>query len=189
MKNFKLLTLALLSVMVACSDDDNQSPQNSGFAGVNLDINDAKAVDNYNLFSTSHAEYNFVMSDKAITVDASPGSYFGFEVADGAKFAIDVSIAAVGSTFTEGVYTFDENIDFEEPNFSFFDACDVYIDTNNNGILGDGGDFVYQAVGGTITVSGTAPNFQLNFHVEMSNGDTLDFTYNGGFDPIDNRND
>ena len=186
MKNFKLLLLAAVAVMASCSsDDDNNQGQNGDFAGVNLDVNDAKATDNFNFFSTTHAEYQFALSDKAITVEASPGTYYGFEVADGAHFAIDVSMAALGGTFTAGAYQFDQNMDAEDPAFSFFDLCTVYTDSNGDGML----DGVYMATGGTITVSGTAPNFELDFDVEMSNGETLNFTYDGGFDPIDNRND
>jgi hypothetical protein len=184
-----ILTFILATSILSCSSDSGSS--NSGnqinINGTNYNITDAKAVDNYNFFSTTHAEFNFVLASSAITIEAVPGTSFGF-VTDNAKFALNLSIAALGTTFQNGVYQYDENMDFEQPNFNFFDGLTIYIDNNQNGSYFDSGDSVLFATAGTVTVSGTAPNYILAFNVTLSNGQNLNFTYNQGFDYVNNRN-
>jgi hypothetical protein len=181
----KLFLSLLIGVsLVSCSDSDRNSGGNQvNVNGTTFNITDAKAVDNFNFYSETHAEYNFVMASAPITIDAIPGTYFGFET-DNAKFALNLSIAALGNTFQNGVYQYDENMDFEQPNFNFFDGLTIYIDEDQDGFE----DEVLFATEGTVTVSGTAPNYVLNFDVELSNGQNFNYTYNQGFDYVDNRN-
>lgn len=186
-----IFTFILAASILSCSSDDNGSSTNGNqinVNGSNYSITDAKAVDNYNFFSETHAEFNFVLASAPIDVTATPGSVYGFTT-DNAKFALNLSIAALGTTFQNGVYQYDENFGFEEPNFNFFDGLTIYIDGNQDGQYNNPQqDNVLVATGGTVTVSGTAPNYVLAFDVEMSNGQNLTFTYNQGFDYIDNRN-
>lgn len=184
-------TFLLATSILSCSSDDDSNSNNA--TGINVDgtdytITDAKAVDNFNFFSETHAEYNFVLASSAIEVTAIPGSVFGFTT-DNAKFALNLSIASLGTTFQNGVYQYDENFGFEEPNFNFFDGLTIYIDGNQDGQYNNPTqDKFLIATGGTVTVSGTAPNYVLAFDVTLSNNQTLNFTYNQGFDYIDNRN-
>jgi len=186
----KTFTILLLTTLFACSSSDDSS-NNDGHLNVNgssFTITDAKAVDNFNFFSQTHAEYNFVLASSPITVDAEPGSYFGYQT-DNAKISINLSIASLGSTFQNGVYQYDENLEIEQPNFNFFDELTIYIDNNQNGNYLDSGDAILYASSGTVTVSGTAPNYVLNFNVQLSNDQNFNYTYNQGFDYVDNRND
>lgn len=183
-----IFTFILASSLLSCSSDDDNSNNNNqlNVDGSNFTITDAKAVDNFRFFSETHAEYNFVLASAPITIEADPGSYFAYET-DNAKISLNLSIAALGDVFQNGVYQYNENLGFEEPNFNFFDAFEIYIDNNQNGSYFDSGDNILFATSGTVTVSGTAPNYVLNFDVELSNGQNFEYTYNQGFDYVDNR--
>ncbi len=186
-----IFTFILGATFLSCSSDDDSNSNNAN--GINIDgisysITDAKAVDNYNFFSETHAEFNFVLASSTIEVTAIPGTFFGFET-DNAKFALDLSIAALGTTFQNGVYQYNENFGFDDPEFNYFNLLTIYIDGNQDGQYSNPQhDKILVATGGTVTVSGTAPNYVLAFNVTLSNGQTLNFTYNQGFDYVDNRN-
>lgn len=185
-----IFTFILAASIVSCSNDDSNSNNSNqiNIDGANYTVIDAKAVDNFNFYSETHAEFNFVLASAPIDVTAIPGSVFGFTT-DNAKFALDLSIASLGTTFQNGVYQYDENFGFEQPSFNFFDGLTIYIDGNQDGQYNNvQQDKILYATGGTVTVSGTAPNYILAFDVDLSNGDNFNFTYNQGFDYIDNRN-
>lgn len=187
----KLIFTFILGVtFLSCSSDDDSNSSNAdgiNVDGINYTITDAKAVDNYNLFSETHSEFNFILASSDIEVTAIPGTLFGFQT-NNAKFALNISMASLGTTFENGVYQYDQNFGFEDPAFNFFDALTIYIDGNEDGQYNNPQqDKLFFATGGTVTVSGTAPNFVLAFNVTLSNNQTLNFTYNQGFDYIDNR--
>lgn len=183
-----IFTFLFASTILSCSRDSDSSNSNQiAVGGASYSIADAKAVDNFNLFSDTHAEFNFVLASSNINITAVPGSVFGFTT-NNAKFAMDLSIAALGTTFQNGVYQYDENFGVDEPNFNFFDGLTIYVDGNQDGEYNNPQqDKIFIATGGTVTVSGTAPNYVLVFNVTLSNGQTLNFTYNQGFDYVDNR--
>lgn len=186
----KLIFTFILSASILSCSSDSESSNNGNqinVNGSNYSITDAKAIDNFKFFSTTHSEFNFVLAIAPIEVSATPGSFFGYTT-DNAKFSLDLSIAALGTTFQNGVYQYDENFNFGQPNFNFFDGLTIYIDGNQDGLFNSQQDNVLTASAGTVTVSGTAPNYVLAFDVEMSNGQNLTFTYNQGFDYVDNRN-
>lgn len=167
-----ILTFILGATFLSCSSDDDSNSNNANgisIDGINYTITDAKAVDNYNFFSETHAEFNFVLASSAIEVTAIPGTVFGFET-DNAKFALNLSIAALGTTFQSGIYQYDENFGFEQPNFNFFDGLTIYIDGNQDGQYSNPQeDKIFVATAGTVTVSGTAPNYVLAFDVTLNN--------------------
>jgi hypothetical protein len=175
--------------LFSCSSDntDSSSSNQINVDGTSYSITDAKAVDNYKLFSETHAEYNFVLASSDIQITGVPGSVFGFQTSN-AKFALNLSIAALGATFQNGVYQFDENFGIEEPNFNYFDDLVIYIDGNQDGQINNPQqDKIFFATSGNVTVSGTAPNYTIVFNVTLSNGQNFNFTYNQGFDYVDNR--
>ncbi len=185
-----IFTFILATSILSCSSDSNSSSGGNqiNVAGANYRITDAKAVDNFNFYSQTHSEFNFVLASSPIDVTAIPGSVFGYTTAN-AKFSMNLSIAALGATFQNGVYQFDENFDFEQPNFNFFDGLTIFIDGNQDGEFNNPQqDKLLFATAGTVTVSGTAPNYVLAFNVTLNNNQTLNFTYNQGFAYINNRN-
>jgi hypothetical protein len=185
-----IFTFILFATFLSCSSDDSSDNNANGISvdGSNYIITDAKAVDNFNFFSETHSEYNFVLASSEIEITAIPGTLFGFET-NNAKFALDLSIASLGTSFQNGVYQYDENFGSDEPNFNFFDGLTIYIDGNQDGQYNNPQqDKILFATGGTVTVSGTAPNYVLAFNVMLSNNQTLNYTYNQGFDYVDNRN-
>ncbi len=195
MKKISILLLASIFTLSSCSSDDNNNDNNNNNppTGLNIDgqeftITDAKATDNYRFYYDTHSEFAFSFADGPITVSAEPSSFYGYEPAN-ASFTMSLSMVSLGNTFQNGVYQFDENFDIDPPAISFFDHFTIYVDGNNDNDFFDSADKVLSAVNGTITVSGTAPNYTLAFDVTLSNGDNFEYTYNGGFDYIDNRND
>ncbi|MFD2892217.1 hypothetical protein ACFS5J_09355 [Flavobacterium chuncheonense] len=190
MKKLLVLSSIFLFLCSCNNDDDSQSNPTTGLNinGNSYTIVNAKAVDNFNFYSDTHAEYNFILSDGIIDVTAIPSSVFGFTT-DNASFAMNLSISALGMNFVPGTYVYDLNQQLDDPNFNFFDAFTIYIDGNNDKDFIDVQDTVLYATAGTVTVSGTGPNFTLAFDVTLSNGNNFQYTYGNGFDYIDNRND
>jgi hypothetical protein len=184
-----IFTFILSASILSCSSDSGSSSNGNeiNIDGSNYSITDAKAVDNFNFSSTTHSEFNFILASSLIEVESIPGLFFAYTT-DNAKFSLNLSMAALGTTFQNGVYQYDDNFSFEQPNFNFFDGLTIYIDGNQDGLFNSLQDSILFATGGTIAVSGTAPDYVLTFDVEMSNGQNLTFTYDQGFDYIDNRN-
>lgn len=190
MKKLSILLLVSIFSLSSCSSDDNNnnSSSNLNIDGQNFTITDAKATDNYRFYYDTHSEFEFSFADGPITVSAEPDSYYGFET-ENASLSMSLAMSSLGNTFQNGVYQFDENFDINPPSFSFFDSFTIYVDGNNDNDFFDAADKIFYAVGGTVTVSGTAPNYTLVFDVTLNNGDDFQYTYNGGFDYVDNRND
>lgn len=184
-----ILSFILATSVLSCSSDSGSSNNSNlvNISGTNYRITDAKAVDNFNFFSTTHSEYNFVLASSPITIEAEPGTSFAF-LTNNAKFTLNLSIASLGTTFQNGVYQFDENFDAVQPNFNFFDRLVIFLDNNRNGSYFDYGDNILLATSGTVTVSGTGPNYVLAFDIELTNGENFNYIYNQGFDYVNNRN-
>lgn len=190
MKKFSLFLFASLFTLSSCSEDEssNSSSNSLTIDGQTFNINDAKATDNYHFYYDTHSEYSFALADGPITVIAEPDSFYGFET-ENASIAISLSMVSFGNTFGNGVYVFDEGLWSDPPASSFFDSLSINIDGNNDNDFNDMADKHFYATSGTITVSGSAPNYTLVFNVILNNGNTFQYTYNGGFDYVDNRND
>ena len=190
MKKLTLFLFVSIFGFSSCSEDDSGSSSSSGLTidGQTFLLTDAKATDNYNFYYDTHSEYSFSFSDGPITVTAVPDSFYGFEV-DNASIAISLSMVSFGNTFENGVYTFDEGLWADPPANSFFDSLSINIDGNNDNDFNDAVDKYLYATSGTITVSGSAPDYTIFFDVILSNGDAFQYTYDGGFDYVDNRND
>ncbi len=171
----------------ACSSDSDGGGSSSGLTvdGTHYTISDAKMVDNYRLFYESGSEFDFILSNGEITVEADPGTSIGFTVANG-TISIDAYLFCQDATLTNGTYTFDE---FPESETGyFFDDLIVTTDSNGDHQI-DSSDNALWATGGTIEVTGSGNNRTLDFDVTLSDGSTLDYTYHSGFDYVDNRND
>ena len=186
MKKISLFLSAAIISLSSCSSDSSSSSSGATVDGHHFTITDAKATDNYHFYYTTHSEFDFVLSDGTIDVTAIPQSVYGFETQN-ASIAISLSAASLGNTFQNGTYQFDENMDIEPPAFSFFDDLTVYIDGNGDHDFYDAQDTVLYAVSGTVTFSGTAPNYTIAYNVMLSNGEHFQYTYNGGFDYVNNR--
>lgn len=180
----KLLVLSTVFLfLVSCNNDDDSQQTNSSALSINgnsYTITSAKAVDNFNFFSDTNSEYNFILSDGTINVTAIPNSVFGFTT-DNASIAMNLSISALGMNFVPGTYVYDLNQQPTEPNFNFFDGLTIYIDGNNDKDFTDAQDTVLYATAGTVTVSGTGPNFTLDFNVTLSDGQNFQYSYSNGF--------
>jgi hypothetical protein len=187
----KILFVLIGFITLSCSNDsdENSNSTNLIINGNSYTVVNATAVDNYRFSSDTHAEYDFILTDGTITVDAEPGSYFAPYVTDG-SFSITLDMMGNNPEFAPGTYTFDAmGIFSPQPNTNFFYNLGIGLDANDNGVIGEAGEPYYTATSGTVVVTGTAPNFNLDFDVTLSNGQNFRYYYDGGFDPYNNRND
>lgn len=186
MRKISLLLFVAIISLSSCSSDSGGSSSGATVNGHRFTITDAKATDNYHFYYTTHSEFEFALSDGTIDVTAIPQSVYGFETQN-ASINISLSASSLGNTFQNGTYQFDENMESEPPAFSFFDDLTIYIDGNGDHDFYDPQDTILDAVSGTVTFSGTSPNFTVVFDVILSNGEHFQYTYNGGFDYVNNR--
>jgi hypothetical protein len=182
-----LLTFSLLS----CSgdNDDQNNSNNLTIDGTTYTVVNAVAVDNYRFGSDTHAEYDFFLTDGTITINAEPASYFAPSISDG-SFSIAVDMMSNNPEFAPGTYVYDLiGLSPPQPNYNFFYNLGIGLDTNGNGVIGEIGEPYYTATSGTVEITGTAPNFNLDIDVTLSNGQNFRYYYNGGFTYYNNRND
>ncbi|MVO09700.1 hypothetical protein GOQ30_11070 [Flavobacterium sp. TP390] len=188
----KLLVFTLSILLLSCSkddnDDSNQSSTRLAVNGKSYEISKATAVDNYRFSSESHAEFDFLMTNGNLTILAEPMSYFGFE-ATNASILLNVQMFSYNSSFSNGVYTYVQNGDMlnPQPSSNFFNQLGIQIDGNNDNDFNDLEDSYLTATDGTVTVSGTSPNYTLAIDVTLSNNENFRYTYSGGFEYYNNR--
>lgn len=191
MKKLSIFLLVSIFTLSSCSSDSDSNSPSSILTVDDQEFNiiDAKLIDSYGSFYLSKLEYNFVFSDGAITVPENSSFYYDYTT-ENASISMWLPMISSGNTFQNGVYQFDDNAS-EDTDYLFFSDFVIFIDGNGDNIFSDGvgGDYRLQAVSGTVTVSGTAPNFTLAIDVILSNDEHFQYTYNSGFDYIDNRND
>jgi hypothetical protein len=188
----KLLIFTLSLLFFSCSKDDNENSNQSSTSlevnGQSYDISKATAVDNHRYSSDSHAEFDFLMTNGNLTILAEPMSYFGFE-ATNASILLNVQMFSNNTEFSNGVYTYIQNGNISNPlpGSNFFSQLGIQIDGNNNNDLNDPQDRYLTATSGTISVSGTSPNYTLEIDVILSNNENFRYTYSGGFEYYNNR--
>jgi hypothetical protein len=180
MKNLKFLLLPVLCFVFACSDDDNSSQESNAPDAITIDgetyvFKDGKSVNNHHAMSQSHTQYSFVLSDAEITPNLSGAGAATFQT--NGNLMLHLRAYSTGEAFTPGTYT--------------IGCCDdryftLTVFTNET---------TYSAEEGTVTISGSAPNYTIQFNdiVMMSNNadpfvEIPDFIYNDGFEYTDNNN-
>jgi hypothetical protein len=138
----------------------------------------------------THTNYDFYVSDGDIEYDND-----NVEEIEG-KLAIWAELVAPdASDFKTGTFNFIDNDNDGSLNNAqkeakykdkfVFPSAKVYIDTNGNGILSD--DTPMQTTSGTIKVSGSQPNYKIEYNLTLTNGKTVKGDFSGSFPKIINN--
>lgn len=188
-KVLHLISLLILGGgILGCSgDDDSTNNQitdgvvvNNGRYTINKGVGIEKGMSDS---TNTHYAYDFILSDGQINIIQSP-TLIGFTL-DNASIIVFLLMNSFGNDFQTGVYNFDQGLD---QYFSFFNVLQVRIDNNGDADFIDAEDVILDATAGTVTVSGTLPNYVLDIDVTLSNGENLTFTYSDSLTYVNNLN-
>ncbi len=167
MKKLTYLFLALL--IVACSSDDgnNGSSSNSmNIEGVEYDISAAVLVE-YGETDTGSYDWDVLLLGEGITVNNQVLN------GSGALLLLDLNTNNPDG-LRAGTYTFSENYEREEFTWVAIEGCQNFQGDDCQSELANGQD-------GTVVISGSEANTNIDVTVTDSNGDTISANYTGGF--------
>ena len=166
----KLTYLFLALIIVGCSDDDegnNGSSSNSmNIEGVEYDISAAVLV-GYGETDTGSYDWDVLLLGEGITVNNQVLN------GSGALLLLDLNTNNPDG-LRAGTYTFSENYEREEFTWVAIEGCqNVQGDDCQSG-LAFGQD-------GTVVITGSGSNTNIEVTVTDTNGDTISANYTGGF--------
>jgi hypothetical protein len=168
MKKLTYLFLALL--IVACSGDDegnNGSSSNSmNIEGVEYDISAAVLVE-YGETDTGSYDWDVLLLGEGITLNNQVLN------GSGAVLLLDLNTNNPDG-LRAGTYTFSENYEREEFTWVAIEGCQNFQGDDCQSELANGQD-------GTVVISGSEANTNIDVTVTDSNGDTISANYTGGF--------
>ena len=165
-------------LLAACSDDDEESVSTSIDLQIgNLEFSNGNGtIVDWGSDGTDY-NYDFYITDGTFSRINGPSNE--------ASYLIYAELFAPGSAvdgFSTGIFSY-EFFASSSDEF-YFEIMEVYIDVDGNNLIDDNIDLLLNAVDGTITVSGTEPNFTLTFAVELQNGDALTGSVTTNFEII-----
>ena len=171
MKNiFLTLSIASFLVFSSCgSDDSTQDIINElFFDGTSLVGMEGIAVDRGE--DEDHYEFAFAISDGSMNYNASSG---GFQFSTSSQFIFSFGAASLGSSqFSTGTFEFRSVIDAAPDGNYFFSGAFVDIENSSTHLV----------TNGTITISGSSPDYTLQFDVTFADGKTLTGAFVGTFE-------
>ncbi len=147
-------------------------------------IDDRELVDPLEIGSTTHYGYEVGVSDAAFVVFTETGGQQYFVGTNGASMKVYFTLFAPDqSTFINGTFNYvDQNTALldDVDGQPFFSAGELEFD--DDGILpnGDFEDAEYSITGGTVTISGSASNYTVDFDLETTGGQVIG-NYSGSF--------
>ncbi len=174
LKNYTLLTLLLgLLVLSSCGDDDDDDTQQDvvneltvggqAFTGTDGLIIDIGSI-------VTHYQYTIGISDASLDVSSSGN---GFRFSTSSSFLISFGAASFEpDAFQTGEFSYLSSIDTVPLDNYFFSGTFTNVDTGTT----------LNITGGTITISGTSPNFTVQFDVDLQGGEKITGAYVGAFD-------
>lgn len=169
-KIFLTLSIASLLIFSSCGNDDSTQDiiNELFFDGTSLVGEEGIAVDRGQ--EENHYELSFAISDGNINYNASSG---GFQFSTSSKFIFSFGARSLGSSqFSAGTFEFRSVIDAVPDANYFFSGVLVDIDNSNTHSVTDG----------TITISGSSPDYTLQFDVTFTDGKTLTGAFVGTFE-------
>lgn len=188
----KLSTLLLTGAMLfSCSDDDEDkgpaATNSFTYSGNEFEIKDGfiddsgewELIDDPDGFTPSHYLYVFHMTDG--TFELTPNSYYA---ESNAEYVVYLSLFySSTTTFGTGEYSFvdpDNATENDLKNKPVFTGS-IWFDQNGNGERDWSTEDDLEAVGGTVTVSGSDKNYTLHFELQLEDGKTLKGSYGAEF--------
>jgi hypothetical protein len=173
----KLLYLACLLGLISAGGCKKEAEEPANLAtldGQSYALKKGLAFD-YGAFEDSHHNFDFFITDDA---DLSVNS----EQVNG-KILIYLELFSAGEAgFKTGTFTYNSSSNIDEQ--SFFSYADVSVDTNNDGIL-DFEEGLMEVIGGSVTVSGSSPDFTISYDLLLPNNKNLLGSYSGTYEYID----
>ena len=175
MKNFKIAVIALVVSMVATScssDDDNNTSSNNvmNIAGEEYDIS-AAGLENYGENADGSFDWDVILFGDGITINNST------PVGQGAYLYLDLNTNNADG-LVEGTYTFAQ--DRAPFTWVYADACTSFNTSNFTCATGS-----YNAIAGTVVISGSGNNTQIEVNLTDGSGASITASYTGGFSVID----
>lgn len=164
-----LLSITSIIVLSSCGSDDSTALVNElFFDGTSLMGENGIAVDVGS--SDQHYEFDFGISDGDLAYNSSSGS---FQFSTSSSFVVTFGAASFGSNqFNTGTFEFRSVIDDVPENSYFFSG--TFIDIENSMTL--------SVTDGTITISGSSPDYALEFDLILTGGKTLTGAFVGTFE-------
>lgn len=197
MKNklYPLIILALAISITSCKKDNQTQIDNRNvieYNGARSTLKAGALIDfgPYSYYGTTdtHLNYDFYTTDGAIIANAAG------EIDDiKGKIAVWVWLESPGATtaFKTGTYTFidgsndatltDAQLKAKYENKQFLVGGSVYINTNVDTSIDDNATQEIDIKSGSVTISGTKPNFIITYDLVMQNDKTLKGSYSKGF--------
>ncbi len=161
-------TFFLIAISSCGSDDSTEMVVNElFFDGTSFIGGNAIAVDVGR--AEDHYEFSFAISDGDINYNSSSGS---FQFSTSSQFFLSFGAAASGDQFSTGEFEFRSVID-QAPDGNFF-FSGTFVDIENSSTL--------SATGGTVTITGTSPNYTMVFDVTFTGGRNLTGAFVGTFE-------
>lgn len=180
--------------LLSCSKDDGDTASGAEitFDGKTYTIVEGRS-ENYGASdpaddsnSDSHYNYDLTLADVAFKEITDSDGDIEF-TADDATFGVYVELFSPGtSAFQVGTFNFiggdqSEMLSSIEGKF-FFSAAEVFIPTGGVDSDGDPAFDEFEATGGSVTVTGSAPkDFVITYDLQFTGGKTLTGTYSGDF--------
>jgi len=172
MKNLKLVCLAIVISFssVSCSsddDDNNVSSLNSmNIEGVEYDISSAVII-GYGETDTGSYDWDVVLLGEGLTVNNQDVD------GSGASLYLDLNTNNPDG-LRAGTYTFSPNYEREEFTWVAIEGCQNIQGDDCQSGLAFGQD-------GTVVITGSGSNTNIEVTVTDTNGDTISANYTGGF--------
>ncbi|MCC9166929.1 hypothetical protein [Pontibacter harenae] len=187
---FRSLTFVLLAgfALASCSDDDDDNATPSlddkvEYDGQTYNLRTGVVEDYGTGDVEGHYNYDFYVTDGTLVVEDDEAASL-----ENAKILVYTELFSSGeAAFTTGTFTFVQDAESSQANGKHvFENAEVIVDSNNDNIL-DENDDVFEATGGTVTVSGSNNNYTLDFNLTLNNGKTARGNYSGNFRYFDER--
>ena len=178
MKKLSLIAAAFsMLTLVSCEKDEDGNPDNSSRNVLNyneqeLEINFANTIDFGSTISTGNRVNEFHTQSFLL----GDGNYSAETETTTGGYRFATKLISEGSDFTPGTFTIISH-EAMATNLPYGNAS-LVLDANEDNIL-NGADTEIEAVGGTVTIEGTADNYTITVDVDLSNNEKLTGEYTG----------
>ncbi|TKB98842.1 hypothetical protein [Pedobacter cryophilus] len=196
MKNkiYSMMMLALMLGFSSCSKDDEMEidANTIEYDGTKSVLKKGALIDfdisPYYGTTDTHLNYDFYITDGAVITD-NTGQIFDIQ----GKFGVWIWLESFGTTggFKTGTYTFIDGVNdasltdaqkkTKYENKLFMAGASVFLNTNVSTSFDSGNTQEIEIKSGSVTVSGSKPNYTITYDLVMENNKTVKGSYSAGF--------